>query len=205
MAKTPKISISTFDKIVENTYTPSKTVEWHDTEIVIKNTLSLSEMMAFVDGVTKSCFTSDNGTYLPEVKDFAIKCCVLEMYTNISMPSNVEHKYRLIYCSDVISIVMVHINNQQMDEIIRAINNKVDHIAQANIEMINKQASELYSSFDSLQKQFTEVFSGVDANEVSKLVGAITDGKLDEEKLVRAYTRQTLPKKQKENRKGSDS
>lgn len=206
MAKTKKISINAFDKIIENTYTPTETVEWNGIEITIKNTLSLTEMMAFVDSVTKSCFTSDNGTYLPEVKDFAIKSCVLEMYANFAMPSNIEHRYKLIYCSDAISTVLQHINNQQFSEITQAIDDKVSHIAQANIEMVNRQANDLYASFDNLQKQLAEVFSGVGSDDMSKLVGAISKGKLNEEKLVQAYMSQTKPKKiQLEEAKDRDS
>ena len=194
MAKTKKISINTFDEIVKSTYTADEVVMWHDTEITIKKTLSLKEMMTFVTGVSKSCFTVDDGTYIPEVKDFVIKSYIIDMYTNLSLPDNSEHKYNLIYCSDIIETVLQHINGQQFNEICLAIKEKVDNIAQANIEMVHRQLNELYTSFSALQDKLAGVFSGVNEDDVSKLVGAISDGKFDENKIVKAYMNQTKVK-----------
>lgn len=182
-----KISISAFEKIMKETYTATKNVKWNGVEITIKNTLSFKEVLSFVDSVTKSCFTTDNGSYLPEVKEFVIKCCILEMYANFAMPINVERKYDLVYCTDAVNVVMENINRVQLDEIIEAINDKIDNIAQANIEAVNKQMNELYSAFDNLQEQMTGIFAGIGTDEISKLIGAISGDKFDEDKLIQAY------------------
>ena len=194
MAKTKKISINTFDKIVAENYTPTENLQWHGVELAIKKTLTLKEVMTFVNTVVKGCFTTDDASYIPEVKDFFIKCCIVDMYTNLSLPDNSEHKYNLIYCSDIIESVLPHVNGQQFNEMCQAINDKLDNLAQANIEMVHRQMNDLYTAFDNLQKQFSGVFEGINADDVSKLVNAITDNKLDEEKLVKAYVTQAMPK-----------
>ena len=185
--KNTKISINTFDKILKTTYSNEEIIRWNDLDITINKTLSFKDVLSFVDSVSKSCFTDDNGTYLPEVKDFAIKCCILERYANFSLPQNIEHKYQLIYCTDAVDVVIKYINKTQLEEIISAINDKVDNIAQANIEAINRQMNELYSTFGNLEKQITEMFSGINKDDMTKLVGAISNSNLDEEKLVKAY------------------
>ena len=185
--KNTKISINTFDKILKTTYSNEEIIRWNDIDITINKTLSFKDVLSFVDSVSKSCFTDDNGTYLPEVKDFAIKCCILERYANFSLPQNIEHKYQLIYCTDAVDVVIKYINKTQLEEIISAINDKVDNIAQANIEAINRQMNELYSTFGNLEKQITEMFSGINKDDMTKLVGAISNSNLDEEKLVKAY------------------
>lgn len=195
MAKTKRISVNVFDRIAKETYTPTETIEWNGIEVIVKRMLSFEEMMMFVDSVVKSCFTIDKGTYLPEVKDFAIKSSILEMYANFSLPNNIEHKYNLIYCTDATQVVLQHIDAHQFNEIVRAINDKLDNIAQANIEMVYKQMNDLYVAFDNLQKQLSSVFEGINHDDVSRLVSAITDNKLDEEKLVKAYTTQVMPRK----------
>lgn len=182
-----KISITTFEKIMKENYTPTKTVEWNGVEITIKPTLSFKEVLSFVDNVTKSCFTTDGGTYIPEVKEFVIKCCILEMYANFAMPTNVERKYDLVYCTDAVNVVMDNINRIQLGEIIDAINDKIDNLAQANIEAVNRQMNELYSAFDNLQEQLAGIFAGIGTDEISKLIGAISGDKFDETKLVQAY------------------
>lgn len=187
--KTKKISITAFDKIMKAVSEPVETVDWNGVEITIKKSLSFREVIEFVDSVTKSCFT-DTGTYLPEVKVFAIKCCVLEMYANFALPSNVEHKYDLVYNTDAFDVVIQHINMKQLNEIVDAISDKVDTIAQANIESINAQMNEIYLAFDNLHKQINDIFADINAEDVSKFIGAISDSKLDEAKLIQAYAEQ---------------
>lgn len=194
-----KISITTFEKIMKETNTPTKTVEWNGIEVTIKPTLSFKEVLSFVDNVVKSCFTTDNESYIPEVKEFVIKCCILEMYANFAMPTNVERKYDLVYCTDAVNVVVSNINTAQLEEIIDAIDAKIDNITQANIEAINKQMNELYSAFNNLQEQMSGIFSDIGTDEIGKLIGAIVGDKFDETKLVQAYIDQNNINSIKEN------
>ena len=188
MSKTEKrISINELEKIATQNYVPTKTIEWNGVEIIIKNTLSLHEVIDFVDGVSTRCFKQETGAYMPEVKDFAIKCCIMQLYANFRLPSNVETRYDLVYRTDAVDVIVQYINKVQLEEIVDAINDKIDNIAQANIEMVNIQMNELYTSFNSLQEQMNSIFSGVKEDDMAKLLGAISEGKLDEEKLVQAY------------------
>ena len=181
------ISITAFEKIMKDIYIPTKTVEWNGIEITIKPTLSFQDVLSFVDNVVKTCFTADDGAYIPEVKDFVVRCCILEMYANFTLPTNVERKYDLVYCTDAVDRVVEHINLAQFNEIINAINDKIANIAQANIEAVNAQMNELYTAFDNLQEQLSGIFTGVGAEEISKLVGAISGDTFNEERLVQAY------------------
>lgn len=185
--KTKKVSITAFEKVMKETCTPIQTIEWNEIEISIKHTLSLKEVMTFVDNVTKSCFLVDSNTYLPEIKEFAIKCCVLEMYANFTLPSNVERKYDLVYNTDAFNRVMPHINTEQLSEITDAIDDKIDNLVHSNIEFVQRQTYELYSTLDALQKQISGTFEGISSEDISKLVEAVAEGGIDEEKLVQAY------------------
>lgn len=182
-----KISISAFENIMKDTYTSTKTIAWNGVEITIQRTLSFKDFLTFVDTVVKNCFSIDNNAYMPEIKDFAIRCCVLEMYANFALPINVERKYDLVYCTDAVQTVISEINLEQYNVLISAIDSKIENMAQANIESLNKQMSEIYSAFENMQNQMSGVFEGVGAEEMSKLVGAISDGSFDESKLVQAY------------------
>lgn len=187
MAKIKKVSITAFDKIVDESYVPSNSIEWHGIELIIKRTLSFSEMMTFVNKVVQTCFSEEDGTYLPEVRDFMINSCVLEMYGNFAIPSNIEHLYSLIYCSDAVQTVLGNVNRFQFDEIVDAIDRKIEYLAQSHIDTITKQAEALYASVENLQQQLADVFSGVKAEDMKKMIGAISNSQIDEEKLVAAY------------------
>lgn len=191
MSKQKKISITTFDNVMKATYSPAETINWHGEEVIIKRNLSLRDVLTFVDGVTKACFTEETGAYIPEVKDFIIKCYVLEMYANFTLPQNLEHKYELVYCTDAVSIVLQHINSEQFAEVLNAINDKIDNIAQSNIEAINKRMNEVYAAFANLQSQLEGMFSGFNPEDIPNLINALSNGALSEERLVQAYMNAT--------------
>lgn len=191
MAKTKKISINAFDKIVKDTYTPTTTVEWHGQEIIVKRNLSFKEMMEFVDSVTKTCFTLSTNTYMPEVKDFAVKSNILEKYANFALPNNLEHRYELIYSSDAVETVLNCVSHQQFNEIMASIDAKINNLAQSNIEAMNKQMNELYTAFANLQSQMEGLFSGVKTDDFNALISAFGNGGLNEDKLVEAYLAKT--------------
>lgn len=191
MAKIKKISINAFDKVKSECYTPTKVVEWHGIEVIIKPTLSLVDMIEFTNNVTKSCFDTNDATFMPEFKDFAIKTCILEKYTNFTLPTNIEHQYELLYCTDVIDTVLQHVNYQQFNEIISSIEDKVAHIAQSNIEAIHAQMTELYSAFENLQKNFENLFSGMNPDDFKGLLKSFSNEQITEEGIIKAYMQQT--------------
>lgn len=187
MEKTTKVDLKVFEEMLRKTDRPTHTVQWNGIEIIVKHTLSLKEMMTFVDNVIKLCFTEDAGMYLPEVKDFAIKSCILEMYANFDLPEDAEKRYDLIYSSNIVDCIIGYVHGIQLSEIANAIDAKLNNLAQANIEAVHRQMNDLYNTFDTLQKQVTSMIAGVSSEDVAKLVGAISEGKFSEEKLVQAY------------------
>lgn len=187
MAKTKKISINTLDKIMKENYIKLEPFEWYGNEVIVKRTLSFKEVLEFVDSVVKSCFSYEDGAYMPEVKDFAIKTCILEKYANFALPNNVEHKYELVYQTNAVEEVLQRVNARQYNEIITAIDLKVSHLASANIEAVNKQMNELYSAFNNLQEQLENMFSGVNPEDFTKMLGAFAENGIDEAKLVDAF------------------
>lgn len=194
MAKIKKISVNAFENVMKETYEPTVTFDWNGVEVTVKKTLSLREMLELVDGVVKSCFSSETNAYLPEIRDFATKVCILEKYANFTMPSNVEAQYALVYCTDAVERVLEHVNAGQFNDIDYAISKKVDNLAQANIEAVNRQMNELYNSFDNLQNQLVGLFDGVNNADIQAVAGALANGTLDEERLVKAYMNQTEDK-----------
>lgn len=191
MAKIKKISINALDKVKAECYTSTKVVEWHGLEVNIKPTLSIAEMVEFVMQVTQSCFDRNNATFTPEFKDFAIRTCILEKYTNFTLPNKVEHMYELLYCTDVIDLVLPHVNHQQFNEMISAINDKVAHMAQSNIEAIHSQMTNLYSAFENLQKNVENWFAGMNPDDFKGLLNSLANEEITEEGIIKAYMNQT--------------
>lgn len=185
--KLKKVSITSFNKIMKEINTPIEIVEWHGIKITVQKTLPLVDVLTFVDRVFTGCFDEATNSYVPEVKDFAIKCCTLELYANFSLPSNVEHKYDLIYNTDAVDVVMKHINTVQFNDIIDSINTKINCTIQADMDTINKQMRNIYNSFYEMQRNIERIFSNIQSEDLSNLIHALSDKNFDESKLVQAY------------------
>lgn len=198
MAKSEKrISVNAFENQVKASR-PENTITfvWGDIEVTVKRRLPLSEYVDFVEGVVKECFTKDDFTYLPEIKNFAINCNVLTKYANFTLPNNIHNQYELIYDSNAVSEVLKYVDANQFDEIIDAIDAKIDAELRLGASVIQAQFSKLAASLSDLEEKLADIFSGVDKGEMLKMIDAITDGKFDETKLISAYFDQ---KKRAEN------
>lgn len=190
MAKNEKkISIAAFDKIAKAQEKPGVTKQWFDTQIHIRHTLGFAEMLAFVDDVVKSCMQEGLG-YLPEVREFLVKCNVLTRYANFTLPDNLEHRYALVYGTDAVETVLDGVDRKQLEEIINAIDDKLDYLCNANAAELEKQVHKLEDTFAALAKQMEDIFSGVDGDDIGKLTSAIANGGLNEEKIVEAYMKE---------------
>lgn len=186
MEKATKMKSDKLMEIVRSKNVYSKVV-WNGVTLNVQHTLSLPEMMNFVDAVSKLCFAEDTGAYIPEVKDFGIKTYILEMYAGIEMPKSTNDMYDLLYRTDIVYTIIDNINKVQLDEIVQAIDVKISHMANAKVEALNKQMNELYSAFENLENQLEGMFSGISPDDMSKIIGAFNNGTFDESRLIDAY------------------
>lgn len=182
-----KISIEEFKNAVAQDFASEVDVNWRGITLHIKRCLSLETMMTFVSDVVASCFAADTNEYLPEIKDFSTRCSILECYAGIELPKNLAEKYDLIYSSDIISFVVQHVESGQFNTMLAAIDTKIEHQAQNNIEALNKQMNEVVSGLSALERNLSGIFGGIDNDTISKVAGAIANGSFDENKLVEAF------------------
>lgn len=190
MANEKKIPIDSFDKVVQGQSASDEVVDWHGIPVTVKYTIGLTSMIEFVNDAAESCF-SESGSFVPEVMDFAIKSNILSRYANFELPEDLEHRYALIYGSDIVDIVCEHVNAAQLHEITASVRRKVDYACDANVAMIQQKARELFTAFEEFGKQAENMFAGISQEDVQKLVGAVSNGSFNEDALVKAYLKQT--------------
>lgn len=183
MAKADKVSINALEKIAKE-FENEVVVEWHDVNVIVRKTLTLPEMLKFVDSVTKSCFDQTTGAYLPELKDFAIRSNLMDTYANFSLPDNLTRQYDLLWHTDAVDMILQNIDADQFAEMISAIELKIANIASANTQAMYQQLQKAVSSINSMIEQVEGVFDGITGDDVSAMVGAIVDGGLDVDKFV---------------------
>lgn len=184
--KEKRISINALENVAKENFQDVVTEQWFDIEVTIKRNLSMTEMMQFVQDVVNMCFTTA-GTYIPEVMDFAIKSGILTYYANFTLPDNLEKQYWLTYATDAVDMVCKHINMVQLQEMVNGANRKIDHLCDADTIATKTKLTELSSAFAKMGEQFSDMFGGVSAEDVRRVVGAIGENGMDEEKIVSAY------------------
>lgn len=160
---------------------------WNGLEIRLHPTLTLEESLKFVHEVVYSCFERGTGEYLPEIRDFAMKCSVLERYANIELPEDAADKYDLVYNTDLYEFVSEKINLTQFFELEEAIDRKVNRLADNKSIEMEKRLDEALNTIEEALKSLSDVFGAVDKDDVAKLTKVLSDGAFDEKKLVEAF------------------
>lgn len=190
MAKSEKkVSIALFGKITKEHFDNEVTIQWYETEVRVKRSLPLTEVLTFVDDVVGSCFHEQYG-YMPELRDFVIKANILSRYANFSLPDNLEHRYQMVYCTDAVDTVCGSINTTQLQEIVDAIDEKIQFKCNTMVSEIQKRVEQVVSAIEEMSRQTEAIFSGVTKDDMKTLVSAVTKSGLDEQKIVKAYMEQ---------------
>lgn len=187
MAKGKKrISVNAFEKVAKEQFPETVTEEWFGIEVTIKHSLPLKEMIMFVQEVVDACFTTD-GTYVPEIMDFAIKSGVLTHYANFNLPENLEKQYWLIYSTNAFGMVSQYINQSQLQEMIEAANKKIEYMCDTDITATKAKLNDLCEAFEKMGEQFSTLFNNVSQDDVQRLIEAVGEAGVDEDKIVSAY------------------
>lgn len=184
------------DEILGGELIATNAVEWRGVEFIIKQTLSIGEMLEFVNDVVTGCF-QENGGFLPEVADFAIKLGILNKYTTLELPGELERCYEIVYCTDLVEFVSGYINEEQLGEITASINRKISYLCNTNVMNIRSQIMELLTSFETIQQKTTDMFQDLTPDDMKNVIGALENSRLSEEKLVEAYLNKTRKQKKK--------
>lgn len=187
MAKSEKkVSIALFDRIAKEHFQNESVIRWHEAEVRVKRTLPLTEMLAFVEDVISSCFHDGLG-FMPEVKDFAIKSNILTRYANFSVPDNLEHRYQMVYGTDAVDAVCVAIDTTQLQEIVNSINSKIRFLCGSKATLIQERINAVLETMEKMSSNTKDIFDGLTQDDMKALMGAISEGGLDENKIVEAY------------------
>lgn len=153
MAKKEKrISINALEKVYKENCPEIITEEWFGIEVAIKPVISVSEVLAFVDDVVDSSFLED-GTYVPEITPFFIRCNVLERYANFTLPEDLSKRYKLVYGTDAFGFVLNHIDPIQFEEIVNAIDARIDVMCDSDIIAMRAKFGEVATALADLGDQ----------------------------------------------------
>ena len=176
-------------KIAEKESSERTTVDWNGVEISVKKTVSLDDMMSVVLGVVGSCFDED-GNYIPEVVDIIEKHNVIKWYTDIDVPNDINESFDLIYRTDLYQIVIGKIDQTQLATIHKAIREKIEYLVNVRADAVSNKCIELIGELSKVSDGLSTLFGDLKPEDMTNMIGAITGGKFDEEKLIKAYMKE---------------
>lgn len=138
-----------------------------------------------VSSIVDGCFDA-NGVYDPSKKEFLVEYAVLVAYTDIEFMDDVFAQYAFVYRSGVYEAVMPYINQRQLGDIYRAVDDLIAYKKRVSVSVVEADMARMYGELNAIVEQFKSMYSDVSGEDIKKLVGAINRVKFDEKKLVKA-------------------
>lgn len=203
MGRKKKVETTEEEKIVpiEKVISPVKieTVTFYDIDINVKKELGLREVLSFVRTVVDTIVEYETCEFSYNRKDYIIGIATLAFFTDLELPSDIEKQYDLVTRTDIVSMIVSHINEKQYFHILDSIDEQLRFeeqkiLTQSKIEVqeyveqMKTEINELVDRYESMLAFMEKSFSGIDPNTMSQLLPAISKMKSPDEKaLVDAY------------------
>lgn len=170
-----RVSINKFEQALNEDNVIAETlVDTDDVTIQIKKTITLSEMMLFVQEVVEACIDGENGEYIPEAYDLAIRSAVLTHYANFAMPASLDKQYWLVYNTMAFQQVVSKINKHQFNDIIRTIDRKIKFMLDILSSSAVSKIHEVINKFNDIAEAGEKVFGSASADEIANFVNGVS-------------------------------
>lgn len=182
--------INDFSEILNDEWDKAVEIDWHGQKLVIYRYLPLPNATALIRAVTSSCFNSDTGEYIPEIRDFAEKIAVIAAYTNVEIPEDGAMQYRLVYQTDLNKLIEENADSAQYSDIVCAIADGIRTTKHANKLAFEKQAQSVIDNVNKFVDQIKEAISGVTSEDLATLINAIINGNIDDGDLLKGVIAQ---------------
>lgn len=183
--KNGKLSVNDLYKAAGKT-AQEVVVEVNGVSITVTPRLPFIVMKEAVARVADACF-DDAGDYMPENKEFALRYVLFELYTNLTLPQNIERAYDVMFNDDLYNSIIQSVDAAQWRDITGSVCERI----RARLDFDRKQAREsvrdVYESIKQLGENIAPIFENLTTEDVQNVMGAINGTEFDEKKLVSAY------------------
>ena len=163
-------------------------IDVHGKEVQVKADIGLTETIGFVDSVASTVFDEDTGEYRPELFDFAFGAMLLMYFTNIALPEDAEQQFELICHTDLCFEVKKNIDNERLDQLYAAADQKVMHLVRCAENALTSKMNDLLTAFAQLQESTRDVFANVGGADLKAMVANLSG--MDEATLAKVVLAQ---------------
>lgn len=180
------ITTDDIEKAYEGKFVGEDTFTWNGLAVKVKKVIPLERVFLFVRSVATGCFSTENGEYIPEARDFWIRYETLNEYTNIAVGNDASRIYSLLYCTDIYDKVVSRIDKAQYDSVMSSVEKRIEYQAQGMISAAVRQVNEVVNGLSGLEENMAKMFEGVEPGDMKAVVSAISENGLDANSLVDA-------------------
>ena len=181
-----KVTYETIREAMNDHCPQVEILDWYGVEITVQKIVPFLTMKEIVEDVAGACFNDDTGEYMPELMDIALRICVIDAYTNIVLPGDPEEQNRILYGTGLWSGISELIDEDQFSAIQLAISRRVKARLDTNRAEFEHELNAMTNALSEAGKQINDLFAGVNADDLQKLVAALGEHGVDEEKIVQA-------------------
>lgn len=181
-----KVTYETIREAMNDHCPQVEILDWYGVEITVQKIVPFLTMKEIVEDVAGACFNDDTGEYMPELMDIALRICVIDAYTNIVLPGDPEEQNRILYGTGLWSGISELIDEDQFNAIELAISRRVKARLDTNRAEFEHELNAMTNALSEAGKQINDLFAGVNADDLQKLVAALGEHGVDEEKIVQA-------------------
>lgn len=142
----------------------------HEFSFPVKVTLSMKEALMFVNDVSGMCIDLKTGTYRPELLDFAFKMFTLIYYAGLSVPSNPEKAYDVVYRTDIYIRLEDEINRSQHDELYHSIVDRVEYMKNMLVSSQTSLLNDLIQKMDNIIDEGNKTMNTLSSEEFKEQI-----------------------------------
>jgi len=195
-----KIPFETIRNILDERIAEVDSFDFYGTEITVKRMIPFDAYCTAIDRIIDSCYDSESGEYLPELRELSTRMVIMAYYTNLELPEDMNELERMMFCGELMAHIYDLINPVQLRELHQAVSKRCEIRNEANRRYFD---SELYKVIDGVNAMSSEIrsfFGGISDKEMKRLAKALTSGKINEEKLVDAVIKAQNTKREDEEK-----
>lgn len=185
MAK--KVTIKELTEKVNEVLVDDVDRQWRGLEIHIKKRIGVADMLDFVNTVVAWCIDEDTGEYRPEWRAFSYRLEIVEKYTNLTLPKDLDKQYRILLCNDLIDMIVNSVDISQLAGIEEAIDDKISYIRQSSSSAIYKQMSDVVNAFSQMQDVANDMFTKDNVATLNQFMETVNNIDAVKDKAVKLY------------------
>lgn len=164
----------------------SVVVKFQDADIRVKYALSFDEVLSFVSATADSCFTTD-GDYVPQAKKFAFMANIIDYYTDVQMPDNLNDRYALAVLSGLYDVVVNEIDDRQLDSLYDSVERLVENTLANNVGSVRDEIATAAATLKTISQTFNQMLNEVSSDTMQNVIDALNNNIADRHQLIAAY------------------